>query len=325
VTARAVPPLLCVAGLAAARLAKGAPRSRPRVRQSWHGMILRWRRVRRAFARSGTERSRAYAGTVVWQPQRHLHFVERTTQGGNRARAGGSPSFRTLRELRTTVVDRDPRAPGNVTRSYEPGAPGTRGRPGLDGRGGGGVARRMVGIASDIVFARTVRLSRVASFGCGQTDNPKSLSHVERRALRWSAAREFPALERRRPVGEQSTAFVAARRRALVPSLVWRSAEATPASRIHVASSAQMTWRAAPASPSADVDLFRAARATSSAPVVISASDDAKVMTASTLAPNASSPIQTKDLDPRVIDRLADDVIRRVERRARIERERRGV
>jgi hypothetical protein len=32
-----------------------------------------------------------------------------------------------------------------------------------------------------------------------------------------------------------------------------------------------------------------------------------------------------KDLDPRTIDRLADDVIRRVERRARIERERRRV
>ncbi|HEV8216389.1 MAG TPA: hypothetical protein VGP95_11155 [Gemmatimonadaceae bacterium] len=48
-------------------------------------------------------------------------------------------------------------------------------------------------------------------------------------------------------------------------------------------------------------------------------------MTPGTQASNVSAPAQMKDLDPRVIDRLADDVIRRVERRARIERERRGM
>jgi hypothetical protein len=31
------------------------------------------------------------------------------------------------------------------------------------------------------------------------------------------------------------------------------------------------------------------------------------------------------DLDPRLLDRVTDDVIRRVERRVRIERERRGL
>jgi hypothetical protein len=31
------------------------------------------------------------------------------------------------------------------------------------------------------------------------------------------------------------------------------------------------------------------------------------------------------DLDPRLVDRLTDDVIRRLERRVRIERERRGL
>jgi hypothetical protein len=33
----------------------------------------------------------------------------------------------------------------------------------------------------------------------------------------------------------------------------------------------------------------------------------------------------TADVDPRLLDRLTDDVIRRVERRVRIERERRGL
>jgi hypothetical protein len=36
-------------------------------------------------------------------------------------------------------------------------------------------------------------------------------------------------------------------------------------------------------------------------------------------------PVRTADFDPGVLDRLADDVIRRVERRVRIERERRGL
>jgi hypothetical protein len=35
--------------------------------------------------------------------------------------------------------------------------------------------------------------------------------------------------------------------------------------------------------------------------------------------------VQRAGLDPAAIDRLADDVIRRVERRIRIERERRGL
>jgi hypothetical protein len=35
--------------------------------------------------------------------------------------------------------------------------------------------------------------------------------------------------------------------------------------------------------------------------------------------------VRLASLDPALVDRLADDVIRRVERRLRIERERRGI
>jgi len=142
--------------------------------------------------------------------------------------------------------------------------------------------------------------------------------------MRWGVAREFSARDRRRPAGEQA-AFVAARRRALAPSLVWRNADATPDSPIRVTPSAQMTWRAAPASPSGDVDPFATPRAPRSVPVEASTVDVARVATSSPHALNAPSPAQLRDLDPRLIDTLAEDVIRRVERRARIERERRGV
>jgi hypothetical protein len=43
------------------------------------------------------------------------------------------------------------------------------------------------------------------------------------------------------------------------------------------------------------------------------------------LAHSSRPALQMKDLDGTLLDRLTDDVIRRVERRARIERERRGL
>jgi len=39
----------------------------------------------------------------------------------------------------------------------------------------------------------------------------------------------------------------------------------------------------------------------------------------------AAAPLQMKDFDSALLDRLTDDVIRRMARRARIERERRGL
>ena len=41
--------------------------------------------------------------------------------------------------------------------------------------------------------------------------------------------------------------------------------------------------------------------------------------------PLTRKPMSLSDLEPSFVDRLAEDVIRRVERRARIERERRGL
>lgn len=42
-------------------------------------------------------------------------------------------------------------------------------------------------------------------------------------------------------------------------------------------------------------------------------------------APQGKDDVRSMLLDPALVDRLADDVIRRVERRIRIERERRGI
>jgi hypothetical protein len=129
---------------------------------------------------------------------------------------------------------------------------------------------------------------------------------------------------RRRGDGDRAT-FAATRRPPLATSIVWRDADATPARRVRVVPSPQMTWRGAPTSPSGDVELLRPRSAPALAPAEPFVVVGARAVTSSVEAPSAPSPVQMRELDPRVIDRLADDVIRRVERRARIERERRGV
>jgi len=325
VIARLVSRLTCAAGLAAARFARNTRVSQARARQRWHAQMLRWRRPRRALAAAGPRQSRSDIAVVVWQPQWHLHFLERRTREEGRGQAAASPTFTTLRELRTRFVDRAFRASDNLTRSHERAAARLRGRLGQDRRSGGATPRGPGGgEASGVVFARAASPPSVSPLARTRIANSRAVSADERRATRWGVAREFSARDRRRPAGEQA-AFVAARRRTRAPSLVWRSPDATPDSPIRVTPSAQMTWRAATASPSGDVDPFATPRAPRSVPVEASTVDGARVATSSPHALNAPSPAQLRDLDPRLIDTLAEDVIRRVERRARIERERRGV
>ena len=92
---------------------------------------------------------------------------------------------------------------------------------------------------------------------------------------------------------------------------------------VRVVPAAPMTWRSAAQTP---VDAPLASRV-AAAPVVAATPlpDGNSVSRGQSAVHSAAAPAPIAELDPRVMDRLADDVIRRVERRARIERERRGV
>ena len=125
-------------------------------------------------------------------------------------------------------------------------------------------------------------------------------------------ARPFPALSTRgfRPIMVRTPARdeVAAARTALpvrAPELAWRAPPARSPQDPDFARILMHPPRAGSSEPSASTAI--AAR-----PVVPS------------IAP-AAPPVRATSLDPALVDRLADDVIRRVERRARIERERRGL
>ena len=256
----------------------------------------------------------------------HLHFIKQAANRGHRARAPWAPNVKTLRELRTTFVDRDRAAHRNVTRSSLGRAAQ---RPcvhsGPDRRGDGAGSRRsIVGVTSEIAFARVANPPPATPFGRVENRAQQPRSVIYPRAADVVPTREFLAPARRRRVRDRG-ALAPARRPALAASIVWRNDDATTAPRARVMPSAQMTWRAAASLKSADIELFGPPRATRSGAVEASVVDGTRSVTSSTQAANASSPVQMKDLDPRTIDRLADDVIRRVERRARIERERRGV
>lgn len=97
--------------------------------------------------------------------------------------------------------------------------------------------------------------------------------------------------------------------------LVHRRVEERTATRLQVARPAELVWRRQPAPVGESEGSPRAERAVS-----LSRSVPLESIAASPASPAAA--LQAARID---LDRLTDDVIRRVERRARIERERRGL
>lgn len=101
---------------------------------------------------------------------------------------------------------------------------------------------------------------------------------------------------------------------------------ATPtASCIAMRRSVNLVWRASPTSsaPSGDTPRFGTTSA-AGAPSTRSTQAFAQVSTTSSHTSD-NTVVRATALDPVLADRLADDVIRRIDRRARIERERRGL
>lgn len=89
----------------------------------------------------------------------------------------------------------------------------------------------------------------------------------------------------------------------------------------------ELTWRK-DASSRADAarDAPTSEPQVASRPAMTTAADISVVRSASQPErPTVRKPVSLSDLEPSFVDRLAEDVIRRVERRARIERERRGL
>jgi hypothetical protein len=86
-----------------------------------------------------------------------------------------------------------------------------------------------------------------------------------------------------------------------------------------------LVWRApTPAMPAATATPATSARHPPSINATTEPPAIARIETTAD-APHIRAAIRAQVLDPALVERLADDVIRRIDRRARIERERRGL
>jgi hypothetical protein len=287
----------------------------------WSRLALRWRgrvpRLRRAAAGRPT-----IATYNCWFPAFHLHLTSRTLQPVSRftapdpSRLAAAPAARAaFRNGHTTLMLASP-------------------SPSAASRGG----RQ----ASQGFSVRQVRLSRPQPWVTEDlrhvNRSPISITTLSRRVHRGRGASyaHEPALALRPAAGSEETRglrHVRTPRKWLLesqptaprsPRTPSQGTAARPQTRA-THQPAELAWRTLPPVPAAVVD--RAAG--HAAPMAAR-----PLLAAVSLTPDASHPDTRKDrpaapstasVDARLLDRLTDDVIRRVDRRIRIERERRGL
>jgi hypothetical protein len=162
-----------------------------------------------------------------------------------------------------------------------------------------------------------------------------SIRPLERRASgRDEAAQTRVPLIARRPAGQDALPATHARR-TISPISQRRRARGTasrpasaPAQRRTIDTiahrPAELVWAAAAGAANAPASPFTT-RGASHAVATPAPATPASVRAETAVTSRAQQPSRTTVLDPALVDRLADDVIKRVERRIRIERERRGL
>lgn len=316
--------LTMAARLAAARFASSRRGAGRRCATSWHPALLRWRR---GSKRARTERSASRGGKPAsagarWISHVHLHLSwtaserRRSEQPRALSSIAGKREGERVRGRAVTVfrcaVGATRRAEG-VRRAHELAAVAAArsivpsSSPMADHRG---AAAR-----SPLFFpAYAVRQVEAARTGHGA---------VLRRVSPMKSAASQPIAGRAtRTVRELAAGSVVyPRRRAVIPPPADDRVVATQAA---FRRPPDLVWRAA--LPDAQTATGKA----DDTPTPSSARVDPR--TGSSPEPSGRetrdavrTALQPRDLDPALLDRLTDDVIRRVERRVRIERERRGM
>ena len=308
------------ASIAASRFAARSRNGRG-PRDPWHALALRWRQRRGGRPSMAIGRA-PVAVSNLWLPQFHLHFGPEPREWRHpKAPRGRTPMARVYEATRIVLNQywTTRRAAAPVVQS--------RGRQ-RTGRGGGAspfpvrtihalvpvraraawsprVASRAPSTAPSVrarLFQRTVNIvrhvasdERASSFKSRKRVRQPWLQMLRPRILAQSIAAPNPSLE-----GASSNMIP---RRS--PDLAWRTA-----SRLGAMSTAGE-------GPRTSVQ-------TSSLREPAQAIDAQATPGAAARRPERAPALQISDLAPALVDRLTDDVIRRVERRVRIERERRG-
>lgn len=349
--------LRLAARAAAARFASRRERARG-PRDVWRPVALRWRSRRR---RLETVRSRSAASSpmTVWLHNFHLHFSACVRERIGRVASPGWPAATVIHDARRNVLNRswmNVRAATLVMRQRRDLSPQIQ-ASGATAPGGARwnvLNQRWTSVRSATLVTRQWR-DRAPQAQTGKTAAPRVRpaapaparsyrpAPVLSIAPRAAARPRYPLFERTRegvragmPKDERAPFATHPRILRSEPQVFRRpplaSRQALPRSPESPPSPARpvrppdLVWRAAPQSPAGSHG--EGLRPDLSAS---SQRSPARVFPAPETAPEApprsgrpAAP-QVMNLDSGMLDRLADDVIRRVEKRARIERERRGL
>ena len=287
-------------------------------RGSWRPLILRWRLRRNRLAKPESGRVAAQAPSL-WFPQSHFHYATYLGDRMPHNRASGSPS--TSRVTATRIVQdhqwtnvRPAELPRKTFPAYSPLRrfySRESARPGIDagftttpgstrppgGRSGASPAARppraLLGKTPRVACARARREEGAQPF------------HTHSRIWRhW-----LQVFRMRRPTLDDRIPHRSPERKAL---------------GVRFDSPEELVWRRAKRPPAEVVDIDRHQAASDSYRPAVRSFQSQQVANLSPVSERATA-AQITTLDSGFLDRLTDTVIRRVEQRARIERQRRGL
>lgn len=288
---------------------------------SWHPLILRWRQRRKRQKELPTARA-ATSGSILWSPKFHFHYATYLGDRKWRDRASGSVPATGVSETRI-VLDHPwkqvrgaelPRQPHRAYRPLRPFHAGQGSRPKI-----------VAGLSPSTGSSQPHVAHSTASPAAGRP--PGTPFGTMPQVFRARTKRE----ERSQPFQTQSRIWEHRVQifRARLPThdgdrIPHRSPE-PGAVRVKFDATEELVWRRAKRPPTevfgvehqqATFDSFdRAAVSSFQSPEVHNSSPSSE----------RAALLPITKLDPSLVDRLTDDVIRRVEQRARIERQRRGL
>lgn len=308
--------LVLAARIAASRFAVRRRKQSPR--GAWLPVTLHWRQTRRRMDMPRDRRAATPASSrSVWLPQFHLHFAARASDRSRRDERSGYPSAAAIHNARQIVINRQWTSvrmhtlamQSHRTHSQHVVPAGIAAVPKF--HASETAARRWSLTSPAIVSPATYRAGTSViepirkGIGAGTSRNERS--HLFRTHA---------------PVGHRE--MLVSRRPTLAESAAHRASASTP-SHERIVRPPELVYRRELHPRTEIVDQPSRLSPAASSPRPPARSLASHETTPEVARSGRPAALRVTDLDPSLLDRLTDDVIRRVERRVRIERERRGL
>jgi hypothetical protein len=278
-----------------------------RQRLSWRPIALRWRRAMALAARSsGALKTRMQrSGRSTWQVHMHLRVAAGVAPQRD-PRTTARPAVEPTRAL-SVVPKVWPQPPRNDSRASADNATASKPRSGA----GAAMIRPIMRVVPTMTSQRATPAKRLPPMATMQLRPRPSAAQVpqspeSRAPVTGGSVAQPPTLRLHRSHQPQTAHRVAPHPPSAIdafmtrsPELVWRTREPTPADTFEPLHAQANNQPPARPTPEQTVEVK--------------------------LPPEARIALRSQHLDPAFVDRVADDVIRRIDRRLRIERERRGL